>query len=346
MINEKVILAFSGGVDSAVAAELLRRSGYAVHALNLLMWGNEDKRCSIQALADQLAIPVDFMDVRLVFRETIVQPFIDAYLDGKTPSPCLFCNPQIKWQSILSFADQLGAEFVATGHYARLVKTTENSIEIWKARDEQKDQSYMLTFLDQRSLSRTILPLGDYKKAQIRQIAEEFGLSVSDQPDSQDLCFLSGSNYRDFLAEHSDRPTQPGPIYNQAGELLGQHQGLAYYTEGQRKGLPSSTDALYVLEKRLEDNSLIVGFKSELGRDRFYVSQVNWISGQTPTGALEVEVKIRYQAVPVKALVELQPSGKALVTASQALRDITTGQIAAFYNGDQLLGGGIILSLA
>jgi len=345
-MNKKVVLAFSGGVDSAVAAELLRQSGYDVHALNLLMWGDDEKRHSIQALADQLAIPVDFLDVRSAFRDTVVQPFINAYLDGKTPSPCLFCNPQIKWQSILSFADQLGAEFVATGHYARLVKTTENLIEIWKARDEQKDQSYMLTFLEQCSLSRTILPLGDYKKAQIRQIAASLGLSVSDQPDSQDLCFLSGSNYRDFLAEHSDRPTEPGPIYNRAGILLGQHQGLAYYTEGQRKGLPASTEALYVLEKRTRENSLIVGFKSELGRNRFYVSQVNWISGQTPNEALEIDVKIRYQAVPVKALVELQPSCKALVTASQALRDITTGQIAAFYNGDQLLGGGIILSLA
>ena len=345
-MNKKVVLAFSGGVDSAVAAELLRQSGYDVHALNLLMWGDDEKRHSIQALADQLAIPVDFLDVRSAFRDTVVQPFINAYLDGKTPSPCLFCNPQIKWQSALNFADQHGALFVATGHYARLVKTTENLIEIWKARDEQKDQSYMLTFLDQSSLSRTILPLGDYKKAQIRQIAASLGLSVSDQPDSQDLCFLSGSNYRDFLAEHSDRPTEPGPIYNRAGILLGQHQGLAYYTEGQRKGLPASTEALYVLEKRTRENSLIVGFKSELGRNRFYVSQVNWISGQTPNEALEIDVKIRYQAVPVKALVELQPSCKALVTASQALRDITTGQIAAFYNGDQLLGGGIILSLA
>lgn len=345
-MNKKVVLAFSGGVDSAVAAELLRQSGYDVHALNLLMWGDDEKRDSIQALADQLAIPVDFLDVRSAFRDTVVQPFINAYLDGKTPSPCLFCNPRIKWQSALNFADQHGALFVATGHYARLVKTTENLIEIWKARDEQKDQSYMLTFLEQCSLSRTILPLGDYKKAQIRQIAASLGLSVSDQPDSQDLCFLSGSNYRDFLAEHSDRPTEPGPIYNRAGILLGQHQGLAYYTEGQRKGLPASTEALYVLEKRTRENSLIVGFKSELGRNRFYVSQVNWISGQTPTEALEIEVKIRYRAIPVKARVEIQTSGKAFVTASQPLRDITTGQTAAFYNGDQLLGGGIILSLA
>lgn len=345
-MTKKLVLAFSGGVDSAVAAELLRQSGYEVHALHLLIWGNDEKLENVKALADQLQIPLDFMDVKSTFREIVVQPFIDAYIGGLTPSPCLFCNPQIKWQSILKFADQIGAEFVATGHYARLVRTPDNLIEIWKARDEQKDQSYMLTFLDQSSLSRTFLPLGDYKKAEIRQIAASLGLSVSNQPDSQDLCFLAGSNYRDFLADHSNHPPQPGPIYDRSGKLLGQHQGLAYYTIGQRKGLPAASQALYVLEKNLEGNSLIVGFKSELGADQFYVGQLNWISGKAPAQSTQIEVKIRYQAVPVKATLEIQNADKVLVTASRQLRDISPGQIAAFYQGNQLLGGGVILSLA
>ncbi|MCK9246134.1 MAG: tRNA 2-thiouridine(34) synthase MnmA [Anaerolineaceae bacterium] len=339
---KKVVLALSGGVDSAVAAVLLQRQGFAVHGLNLQTWAEDHHRENISDLAKKLNFPVDFLDVRQTFREQVVQPFIDAYSSGLTPSPCVFCNRQIKWSEILRKADQIGAEFVATGHYARLRQAEDGLTQIWKAADSAKDQSYMLTFLTQPLLSRTLLPLGGHTKPQIRQIAADLDLAVSDQPDSQDLCFLACGDYRNFLRQHSDQAILPGPIVNKDGELLGQHEGLAFYTIGQRKGLPSATQALYVVEKRSSDNSLIVGFLQDLGADKFLVRQVNWISGKPLPDHSLIEVKIRYHSTPVKATIMLQPQSSVLVTASDLLRDITPGQIAAFYQGEQLIGGGVI----
>ncbi|NLE84322.1 MAG: tRNA 2-thiouridine(34) synthase MnmA [Chloroflexi bacterium] len=338
---KKVVLALSGGVDSAIAAHMLQQDGFAVHGLNLLTWGEDHQRSGVQEIADSLGFPVDFLDVRQPFHEQVVQPFLDAYLGGQTPSPCVFCNRQVKWNAILQKADQISADFVATGHYARLERR-EGNTEIWKAADSSKDQSYMLTFLTQPMLNRTILPLGNYTKPEIRQIAADLGMAVSDKPDSQDLCFLACGDYRDFLREHAQTPPLPGPIFNQKGELLGQHQGLAFYTIGQRKGLPSSTGALYVIEKRSEDNSLVVGFLNELGADRFFVDQLNWISGKILTEPIYAEVKIRYKALPIEARVEPLAGNLVTVKTSRLLRDITPGQIAAFYQGDKLLGGGVI----
>ncbi len=340
---KKVVLALSGGVDSAIAAHLLQKQGYQVYGLNLLTWGEDNQREGVQEIADNLNFPVEFLDIRQAFREQVIQPFIQAYSDGLTPSPCVFCNRQVKWRAILQKADQLGANYVATGHYARLITAQDGSTQIWKAADAAKDQSYMLTFLTQNLLNRTLLPLGEYNKPRIRQIASELGLAVSTKPDSQDLCFLAGTDYRDFLRQHAEQPPLPGPIYHKDGRLLGQHEGLAFYTIGQRKGLPSSTEALYVIEKRKADNSLIVGFLKDLGSDMLFVNQVNWISGQNVPEPIQVDVKIRYKAIPVEATVQPQPDGRLLVTSSKLLRDITPGQIAAFYHGEQLLGGGVIV---
>lgn len=340
---KKVVLALSGGVDSAVAAHLLQKQGYQVHGLNLVTWGEDDQREQVQEVADNLNFPVEFLDIRQAFQKQVIQPFIQAYTDGLTPSPCVFCNRQVKWSAILQKADQIGAEYVATGHYARLVTTQPETTQIWKAKDLAKDQSYMLAFLTQDMIRRTRFPLGEYTKPQIRQIAAELSLSVSSRPDSQDLCFLACTDYRDFLRQHAEKPALPGPIYHIDGKLLGEHQGLAFYTIGQRKGLPSSTEALYVIEKRSADNSLIVGFLRDLGSNSFLVDQVNWISGQKMQEPIQAEVKIRYKATPVEATAETQPDGRLRVTSSKLLRDITPGQIAAFYHGEQLLGGGVIV---
>lgn len=340
---KKVVLALSGGVDSAIAAHLLQKQGYQVYGLNLLTWGEDNQRDHAQEIAENLGFPVDFLDIRKAFQEQVIQPFIHAYQDGLTPSPCVFCNRQIKWSAILQKADQIGAEFVATGHYARLKKTQSGLTEIWKAADTAKDQSYMLTFLTQSMLKRTMLPLGDFNKPEIRKIAADLGLAVSERPDSQDLCFLACTDYRDFLKEHAEQPPLPGPVYHRDGRFLGQHQGLAYYTIGQRKGLPSATEALYVIEKRKADNSLIVGFLNDLGANTFYVDQINWISGQPLLEPAQFDVKIRYKSNPVEATVEPQSDGRHLVTSSKLLRDITPGQIAAFYQDEQLIGGGVIV---
>ncbi|MBP7212919.1 MAG: tRNA 2-thiouridine(34) synthase MnmA [Anaerolineaceae bacterium] len=339
---KKVVLALSGGVDSAVAAHLLQKQGYEVHGLNLLTWGEDTQRHDVQEIADKLNFEVSFLDIRQTFRLQVIQPFLDAYNDGLTPSPCLFCNPQVKWAAIINKANEIGAEFVATGHYVSLKKDDDGLAQIWKASDPKKDQSYMLSFLTQDLLQRTFFPLGTYSKAQIREIATELGMSVSTKPDSQDLCFLACGDYRDFLREHSDRKPQVGPIYNREGKHLGEHQGLPFYTIGQRKGLPASTEALYVIDKRIDDNSLIVGFLGELGSDTFYVDKLNWIDGKPLLEPITAETKIRYRATPVEAIITPLDAKHATVKAIYNLRDITPGQIAAFYDGDRLLGGGEI----
>ena len=299
---KKVVLALSGGVDSAVAAYLLQKQGYEVYGLNLLTWGEDTQRQDVQEIADKLNFEVSFLDIRQAFRLQVIQPFLDAYNDGLTPSPCLFCNPQVKWAAIINKANEIGAEFVATGHYVSPKRPRRFSSNL-ESKRSQKDQSYMLSFLTQDLLQRTLFPLGTYSKAQIREIAAELGMSVSTKPDSQDLCFLACGDYRDFLREHSDRQPQTGPIFNREGKLLGEHQGLPFYTIGQRKGLPASTEALYVIDKRIEDNSLIVGFLSELGSDTFYVDKLNWIDGKPLLEPITAETKIRYRAAPVEATI-------------------------------------------
>ncbi len=340
---KKVVLALSGGVDSAVAAHLLQTEGYQVYGLNLLTWGEDNQRENVQEIADNLKFPVEFLDIRKTFQTQVIRPFIKAYTDGLTPSPCVFCNRQVKWSAILQKADQIGAEFVATGHYARLTTGQDGLTQIWKAADPAKDQSYMLSFLTQDLLERTMLPLGEFTKPHIRQIAAGLGLAVSSRSDSQDLCFLACTDYRDFLRQHAEQPPLPGPIFHTDGRLLGEHQGLAFYTIGQRRGLPSAAKPLYVIEKRKNDNSLIVGFLDDLGSDIFLVDQVNWISGQTLHEPMQVEVKIRYKAAPAEATIDPQAGGRLLVSSNELLRDVTPGQIAAFYQGEQLLGGGVIV---
>jgi len=339
---KKVVLALSGGVDSAVAAHLLQTEGYQVYGLNLLTWGEDNQRENVQEIADNLKFPVEFLDIRKTFQTQVIRPFIKAYTDGLTPSPCVFCNRQVKWSAILQKADQIGAEFVATGHYARLTTGQDGLTQIWKAADPAKDQSYMLSFLTQDLLERTMLPLGEFTKPHIRQIAAGLGLAVSSRSDSQDLCFLDHDDARQFLMDRAPAVTQPGEIRTTNGHLLGSHQGLAFYTIGQRKGLPAYTQPLFVLEKLPGTNTLIVGTASELGKNNFLVSPVNWISGQVPTMPVKCEVKIRYRAVPVKSTLTAVDDNGVMVETGQLLRDVTPGQSAVFYEGEKVLGGGII----
>jgi len=231
---------------------------------------------------------------------------------------------------------------VATGHYARIIQAPDGKFELWRATDLAKDQSYMLSNLTQAELARSILPLGELGKPQVRAIAQSLNLTVSDAPDSQDLCFVNREDYQQLLREFAPAATQPGEIRTAQEQLLGTHQGLAFYTIGQRKGLPAYTEALYVLEKQPESNTLIVGPASQLGSSKFLVRPLNWISGLAPALPLSYSVKIRYRASLVKSTLTASEGSGVLVETDQRLRDITPGQTAAFYEGEKLLGGGII----
>lgn len=345
--NNKVIIAMSGGVDSAVAAVLLQRQGYQVQGLTLRLWhyssAEQDGIQAAKEVADKIGIQLTVLDAREDFRREIVQAFLTSHQNCLTPNPCVLCNKSLKWNKILAFADEQDAKFVATGHYARVQQSADGFFQLYRAKDLEKDQSYMLSQLGQNELSRTIFPLGDLTKEQVRQIAREIDLNVAERKDSQDLCFVNRQDYHTFLQENLSDLMRSGAIRTREGKLLGQHNGLAFYTIGQRKGLPAYTEALYVIEKDPRANTLIVGTTNELGKTSFHVADPNWISSAAPDFPLHCDVKIRYQAKLADAQLTQTNDGKLLVKLAEPLRDITPGQAAVFFQRDLVLGGGTII---
>jgi tRNA-specific 2-thiouridylase len=350
----KVVVAMSGGVDSSVAAALLKEQGYDVIGMMLRLWsepGKEDSnRCctpdsmaQARRVAAKLDIPFYVIDAKDVFHNTVVQYFLDGYARGETPNPCLICNRQIRWTFLLDHALALGADFMATGHYVRTRKAHDGH-QLLRAVDKSKDQSYVLHVLNQEKLSRALFPIGDYPKTEIRVIAEKFGLPTASRKDSQDLCFLAGEDYRNFLQRTAAEMLQPGEILTRDGRSIGEHNGLANYTIGQRKGLGvASLVPLYVLGKNSTTNTLIVGTQEELGSRELTARDVNWLSGETPSEPFRAEVKIRYTAKEAEALVTPINGNQAQVQFDAPQRDITAGQAAVFFQGDLMIGGGIIL---
>jgi tRNA-uridine 2-sulfurtransferase len=353
--KQKVVVAMSGGVDSSVAAALLVEQGYEVIGMMMRLWsetGKEaDNRCCTpdqmalaRRVSARLGIPFYAVDAQEIFHQQVVGYFIQGYSQGNTPNPCLVCNRHIRWEFLLNRALALGADFMATGHYARLGKDAQGRIQLLQAADIHKDQSYVLHVLGQAQLTRALFPLGELTKPQVRQIARQFNIPTAERPDSQDLCFLGSGDYRAFLTRHAgENIINPGLIVNRSGEELGRHQGLAFYTIGQRKGLGiASPEPMYVLDKNIEKNLLIIGKKEELGQNELTAIGVNWVSGEAPTRPFRSDVKIRYKAPKAAAEVTPLDGKRALIRFDEPLRDITPGQAAVFYENEVCLGGGVI----
>jgi len=350
----KIAVAMSGGVDSSVAAALLVEQGYPVIGLMLRLWSepgteNENRCCTPDAMAQarrvaaQLGIPFYAVDARERFKDVVVQTFLSGYAQGLTPNPCIACNRLIRWGYLLDTAIALGAQGMATGHYARLKTLEDGNVQLLRGVDPRKDQSYVLSGLRQDQLKRTILPLGDYEKPQVRELARKFDLPVAERAESQDLCFLAGQDYREFLGRNMQGIARPGPIVDKNGLVLGEHQGLAFYTIGQRKGIGlASAEPLYVLEKDVRANTLVVGGLADLGRNELIAWQVNWTSGNVPEEPFAAEVKIRYKAELARASVIPFGGDQAKVVFEHSMRDITPGQLAVFYNNEIVVGGGLI----
>jgi tRNA-uridine 2-sulfurtransferase len=352
----RVIVAMSGGVDSSVAAALLVEQGYEVVGMMMRLWSEEtvggrvhnrcctpDQMADARRIADKLDIPFYVLDTKDVFREKIVDFFIDQHRQGVTPNPCMECNRHIRFDWLQGHALAMDADYLATGHYARIASDENGRFTLKKGVDEGKDQSYVLSVMGQEQLRHAMFPVGEHPKPEVRKIAERFGLPTASKKDSQDLCFLGDGDYRRFLTVYAPEVMTAGPIVRKTGEVIGEHQGLANYTIGQRKGLGIyAPEPLYVIAMNPYRNALVVGTADELGATTLTAKRVNWVSGEIPTNSFRAEVKIRYKANPVSAWVEPVGDDQIRVEFDEPARDITPGQGAVVYDGDTCLGGGII----
>ena len=357
--RERVVVAMSGGVDSSVAAALLVEQGYNVTGLMLHLWsepgpGVDNRCCTPEAVEDArrvartLGIPFHLLNCARRFRDHVVDYFIQEYARGRTPNPCLACNRHIKFGYLLDTALSLDVDYLATGHYAR-VRQADGRYQLLRGTDSDKDQSYVLYMLGQRHLRHTLFPLGTYNKPRVRALAEKFGLPVADKQESQDVCFVRDQDYRRFLRTYAPEAVRAGPILDTAGQMIGQHQGLPLYTIGQRRGLgiaaPRGTaqpEPLYVLAIDPARNALIVGPASQLGRQSLVVTDLSFVAGHSPPLPVSVTTKIRYTGNEVRATLHAGDEGSLHVALDEPLRDIAPGQGAVFYQGEIVLGGGII----
>lgn len=355
-LRKRVFVALSGGVDSAVAAALLVEQGYEVIAVMLKLWAEAEtdsmpgaNRCCLpeaaeraRRIADLLDIPFYLINAELPFEAEVVRYFVSEYAAGRTPNPCIHCNRLIRFNFLLKRALAMGAEFMATGHYAR-IRQSDGNYKLLRGKDRRKDQSYFLHILTQEQLRHLLFPIGELTKEEVRAIARRLGLPVAEQPESQDLCFLATADYRDFLARRAPHLFRPGPIRDTAGNILGQHRGLAGYTIGQRKGLGiAAPRPLYVLALDVEENALIVGTAEELGRDSCLIENVHYIDGKPRSAYFRAEAEIRYHGRVLEVTVTPLEGGRAQVRFASPQRDITPGQFLVMYDGETVLGGGVI----
>jgi tRNA-specific 2-thiouridylase len=356
MARERILVAMSGGVDSAAAAALLVEAGHDVVGATLKLWcyggaaASPRSCCSLrdiqdaQASASALGIPHYVLDEEADFDREVVAPFVASYLEGETPNPCVRCNTHLKFGSLLARARRLGFDAVATGHYARLDQTPEGPV-LRRGADRAKDQSYVLWGIPRGDLAMTRFPLGAVSKPQAREAARRTGLPVADKIDSQDICFVQGGSYGAFVAGRAEGAlqTRPGELVDTSGTVLGEHRGAARYTVGQRRGLGvAHPEPLYVVRVEAGKNRVVVGPERDLYRDSCTVREVNWVSIDPPVAPLPVEVKIRYRARPEIAELTPHPGGRAEVRFRDPVRAVAPGQSAVFYRDDMVLGGGII----
>ena len=354
MTKPRVVVAMSGGVDSSVAAGLLVEQGYDVVGVTMRLWTEEDagaarhhKRCcsvedtdDAKAAADVLGIRHYVLNMEREFAEGVVDRFVSEYALGRTPNPCLACNEHVKFRPLLDHALALDAEFLATGHYARIQKNG-HGYELWRAADPAKDQSYVLYTLGQPELSRTLFPLGEYPKAEVREMARHWGLPNADKPDSADICFIPSGDYRRFVRKRV--ASAAGDIVDSGGTRIGEHTGIIEYTVGQRRRVPArgGDEPLFVLNVDARTNTVTVGRHDELMADGLAAEDLAFCAGEAPAATVLVDARIRYRSEPVPAELSVS-DGTAEVRFERPQRAVTPGQAVVFYDAARVVGGGTI----
>ncbi|WP_448864956.1 tRNA 2-thiouridine(34) synthase MnmA [Clostridium sp.] len=358
MKKKKVVVGMSGGVDSSVAAWLLKEQGYDVIGVTMQIWQDETNVeqeehggcCGLSAVddarrvAERLEIPYYVMNFKKEFKENVMDYFVQEYLDGHTPNPCIACNRYVKWESLLQRSLEIGADYIATGHYARVRKLPNGRYAICKSATAAKDQTYALYNLTQHQLAHTLMPVGEYTKDKIREMAEEIGLPVAHKPDSQEICFVPDNDYAKFIEENSDCRIDEGNFVDKYGNILGRHKGITHYTVGQRKGLNLALGhPVFVTEIRPETNEVVIGENEDVFSKRLTCRNLNWMAiEELGDQEMRVSAKIRYSHKGASCMIRKIGEDRVECLFDEPQRAATPGQAVVFYDGEYVVGGGTI----